>query len=398
MARMPVPVLWITGPPGVGKSTVSWRLFADLAASGTRTASCTAFADADQLCMCYPAPSDDPGRDVIRARNAGILIRNFQAAGVRRVIINGYVDPGLGVRRDLLASATVLVCRLRADPADLVRRFTGRQPRIDGDLEDLLIQTQGEADRMDASAFADVCVDTTGVPAGEVARLVRDRCRDWPGFGVADEQPAAPACARPAASAAWAVSQAPGSGGRILLLCGPAGVGKSTIGFRLYQRCLGAGRTAGYIDLDQIGFLRPRPEGDPLGHELKARNLAGIWPVYRAAGASHLVATGPVESQDALRVYQAALPGAVITVCRLHARPEELSQRIMTRGQGGSWPQPGDPLRGRPASYLSWFAGQAAAHARALEDAGLDALRVDTTGRTVGEAADLIAAATGWPG
>ncbi|HEV2253656.1 MAG TPA: ATP-binding protein [Streptosporangiaceae bacterium] len=53
-----VPVLWITGPAGVGKSTVSWQLFTELAGSGTRTA----FADADQLCMCYPAAPDDPGR------------------------------------------------------------------------------------------------------------------------------------------------------------------------------------------------------------------------------------------------------------------------------------------------------------------------------------------------
>jgi molybdopterin-guanine dinucleotide biosynthesis protein len=64
-----VPVLWITGPAGVGKSTVSWQLFTELAASGMRAA----FADADQLCMCYPAPPDDPGRDLIRARNAGVV-------------------------------------------------------------------------------------------------------------------------------------------------------------------------------------------------------------------------------------------------------------------------------------------------------------------------------------
>ena len=45
-----VPVLWITGPAGVGKSTVSWHLFTELAGFGTRTA----FGDADQLSICYP--------------------------------------------------------------------------------------------------------------------------------------------------------------------------------------------------------------------------------------------------------------------------------------------------------------------------------------------------------
>jgi hypothetical protein len=70
----------------------------------------------------------------------------------------------------------------------------------------------------------------------------------------------------------------------------------------------------------------------------------------------------------------------------------------MTRGEGGDWPQPGDPLRGQPASYLSRVAEQAAAEARALDHASLHALRIDTTGRTAGEAADLIAAAASWPG
>jgi predicted ABC-type ATPase len=384
------PVLWITGPAGVGKSTISWQLFTELAGSGTRTA----FADADQLCMCYPAPPDDPGRDLIRARNAGVVIRNCQAAGARRVIVNGAVDPVLGVRPDLLEQAAVTVCRLRADPDEVVRRRLGRQRASGGDAGDLVRQVRDGCDRMDASDFADVCVDTTGVPAGEVARLVRDRCRGWPGFGAVCGQPGA----APMGPGGPAGSQAHGCGGQVLLLCGPAGVGKSTIGFQLYQRCLRAGLTAGYIDLDQVGFLTPHPDGDPRNHGLKARNLAGIWRTYHAAGARHLVMSGPVENQAVLRAYAAALPAAVITACRLHAGPAELRRRLMTRGEGGSWPQPGDPLRGQPECYLSRVAEQAAADARALDNTPLDALRIDTTGRTAGEAADLTADAAGWPG
>jgi hypothetical protein len=184
----------------------------------------------------------------------------------------------------------------------------------------------------------------------------------------------------------------------VLLLCGPVGVGKSTIGFQLYLRCLREGFTAGYVDLDQIGFLAPPSAGDPGNHRLKAQNLAGIWRTYRAVGATHLVMSGPVGGQAALGAYAAALPGAVLTACRLHAGPADLRRRIMTRGDGGSWPQPGDPLRGQPESYLSQVAEQAAADAKTLDRAPLGALRVDTTGHTAGEAADLIVAASGWPG
>jgi hypothetical protein len=126
----PVPVLWITGPAGVGKSTVSWQLFTEMAGSGTRTA----FADADQLGMCYPATPGDPGRDLMRARNADVVIRNFRAAGAARVIVNGVVDPALGMQPDLLEEAAVTVCRLRADPDEVVRRFAGRQRHGVGDM------------------------------------------------------------------------------------------------------------------------------------------------------------------------------------------------------------------------------------------------------------------------
>lgn len=385
-----MPVLWITGPAGVGKSTVSWQLFTELAGSRTRVA----FADADQLCMCYPPPPDDRGRDRIRARNAGAVIGNYQAAGARRVIVNGVVDPVLGVPPDLIDRAELMVCRLRADRDEVVRRFTGRHPRSDGDLRDAVRHVRDECDRMDTSGLGDVCVDTTGMAPAEVARLVRDSCRDWPGFReVARERPGA----APAVLAGAAGSAADGAGGQVLLLCGPAGVGKSTIGFQLYLRCVQAGLRAGYIDLDQIGFLTPPADGDPRNHKLTARNLAAIWRTYHDAGARHLVMTGPIDNQAALETYTAALPAAAVTACRLHAGRPELTRRIMTRGGGGSWPQPGDPLRGQLASYLLRVAEQAATDAQVLDRIHLDAMRIDTDGHTAAQAADLTATAAGWP-
>lgn len=137
-----VPVLWITGPAGIGKSAVSWPLFAELASSGARAA----FIDADQLCMCYPAPPDDPGRDRIRARNASVVIGNYRAAGARCVIVSGVVDPALGVQRDLIEHATVMVCRLRADRDEVVRRLAGRDQRGAAAAGAVLPQVRAECD------------------------------------------------------------------------------------------------------------------------------------------------------------------------------------------------------------------------------------------------------------
>ncbi|MBV9451967.1 MAG: hypothetical protein JO345_39390 [Streptosporangiaceae bacterium] len=74
------------------------------------------------------------------------------------------------MRRALLEQAAVLVCRLRADPDEVVRRLAGKRRHFGEDVRDLARQVRDGCDRMDASDFADVCVDTTGVPAGEVAR------------------------------------------------------------------------------------------------------------------------------------------------------------------------------------------------------------------------------------
>jgi AAA domain len=165
-----IPLLWLSGPAGVGKSTVSWQLFTEL----TRAGAHVAFADTDQLCMCYPAPPADPGRERLKALNLNAMLANYQAAGARVMIVNGVVDPSRGVHRDVLSRAALTVCRLRADRDELARRFTERHGTGD-DLNDALNFTLAEADAMDASSFADVDLETSGVPAAQV-RIDTDGC------------------------------------------------------------------------------------------------------------------------------------------------------------------------------------------------------------------------------
>ena len=397
-----MPVLWLCGPAGVGKSTVSWQLFTEL----TRAGAHIGFADTDQLCMCYPAPSADPGRERLKAQNLSAMLANYRAAGARCMIVNGVVDPVCGVYREVFSEAALTVCRLRADRDELTRRFTGRHSPSD-DLQDALTDTLAEADAMDASNFADAVVETSGVPAAQVAALVRGSCTHWPGFAAGVTTSDRDAVGPDTRSAGHSRLGADAPGGHILLISGPAGVGKSTIGFALYLRYLRAGLTAGYVDLRQIGFVSPGRPGDRCQHQLKASNLAAMWRSYHAAGARHLVATGRVESDAVLSAYREALPEATITLCQLRAGRAELTRRVMSRRDGGSWPEPGDQLRGQPAEFLAGVADRAAAECDALDRSGpstisssaaqISILRIDTDGRSVAEAAGLIAAATGFP-
>ena len=254
-----VPVLWITGPAGVGKSAVAWQLFTDLAQAGIRVA----FANADQLCMCFPVPLGEPTREQIKAQNFGVLVPRYRAAGAQCVIANGCLDPHRGLYPELMPQADVTVCRLRADPQDVARRLTGRNgPGQDPD--EPLEATRTQAEALDTSSFADACVDTTGVAAAGVARLVRDSCRNWPGFtGSLPKTPVMPGAHAHGHGDVRVSGDAGDADGQMLLICGPTGVGKSTIGFQLLVRYVNDGLMAGYIDLDQIGFVRPGSDDDP---------------------------------------------------------------------------------------------------------------------------------------
>jgi hypothetical protein len=367
---MGVPLLWLYGPPGVGKTTAGWELFNELAVPA-------GFVDIDQLGMCYapgtaeqwaPEPASDPGRHRMKARNLDAVAANFAAAGARWLVVPGVVDARRGV--EPLTRATVVPCRLRADPADLRRRLGGRNRPMDR-VDDVLSEAAA-LDRLPGP-----CVDTTGRGVAEVVRLVRAWLPDL------DHGPERPDPASPVTSP-----------GEILLLCGPTAVGTSTVGWRIYSELSRAGIRTAFADLAQIGFLRPAPAD----HALRAANLAAMWETFHARGARRMVAAGHVDRAEDVAAYRAALPAATITVCRLRAGAAQLTERIMMRGRGESATRglAGDKLTGQPAACLRHVPARAAAEAEALDRSGIGDLCVDTDHRAVADIADEIS--TGWQG
>ena len=384
MTSDPIPLLWLCGPSGVGKSTVGWQFFTQLTRTGIRIG----YLDIDQLGMCYPAPASDPERHRIKAQNLGAVVATFQAAGTRCVIVSGVVDAVHGVRTyvDQLPQVALTVCRLRADHDVLAERLVSR-----GRRSDQLDAVLREADILDYSDFADTCVDTSGIPVSEVIRMVREQAGRWPALAEQTHLPnsQAPTTYFPT------VHSAPGS---ILWLCGTTGVGKSTVGWQIFEDVRRAGVTAAFVDLEQIGFCQPVSVDDPDNHQVKAHNLAAMWQTFRASGARCLIVVGPVNHPDAVRIYTDALPEAALTLCRLHAGPDQLRHRIMLRGQGRGPRIPGDELDGKPAASLQWIAEKAAAVAEALHRAAIGDLCIDTDGRTIEEVAQVVLArANGWP-
>ncbi len=74
--------------------------------------------------------------------------------------MSGVVDPDRGLHTGMVPLAAFTACRLRVGRDELKQRFLHR-----GGQADMLEEVLSEADAIDASDFADVCVDTSGLPA-----------------------------------------------------------------------------------------------------------------------------------------------------------------------------------------------------------------------------------------
>ena len=379
-----LPALWLYGASGVGKTTVTWELFVRLAGEGVPTG----YIDIDQLGMCYaqpaprhwaPEPAEDPGRHRLKARALDAVVANFCDAGARCVVVPGVIDPIRGVETELVPHAALTICRLRAEPADLGRRLAARGNPTDDLAEEL---RYGEA--LDRAFATDPCVDTTGLTVAEVVDRVR-ALTGWPDLTAPVGKPG-PTRQVPDATP-----------GEILWLCGPAAIGKSSVGWQVYQQVRRAGVNAAFVDLDQIGFHRPVPAGDPGNHRLKAANLAVVWHAFRASRAGCLIAAGPLDRPEDVAAYTAALPAATITLCRLHASRQALADRVARRGRGltPTWGLAGDELIGQPQARLREITDQAARILDALD--GVGDLRVDTDDRPADEIAAEILGRTSWP-
>ncbi len=360
-----IPVLWLTGPPGVGKTAVAWEIYQRLQHAGADVA----YVDVDQLGICYPALTQDPDRHGLKARNVAALRANFAAAGARTLIVSGVVDAERGPDIDALGGPPIAVVRLRADRDELrirLRRRDGSSAQQEGALE--------EAGAFDRGGFADQRLDTTGLSIGEAASRVLGEIGDRP-----------PDANEPAASPASGIGEAAEADGDVLWVSGPTGVGKSTVAFRAYLDVLGAGQPAAYVDINQLGFCSTAPDYAPL----RARNLAALWTYFPAVGARLAIVTGRVSSRAETRLYEQALPGVRLSWRRLRVGDAELARRILSRGEGGSWAEPGDPLRGRPRAELLAVADEASAAARLLDQERVG-LPVDIDGLDVESAATTL--------
>ena len=120
-----VPMLVITGPPGVGKTAVAAAISDELEGAGMPHA----MVDADQLRWCYPALANDRFRVALGLRNLAAVWANYRQERAERLVLADIVERRADVEgyRQVIPGAAITVVRLEATLPTIERRLRGRE-------------------------------------------------------------------------------------------------------------------------------------------------------------------------------------------------------------------------------------------------------------------------------
>ena len=177
-------ILWLSGPTGVGKSTVGWELFMRAWRDGRRAA----LIDLQQIGFLQPAGPGDPDNHGLKARNLAAMWATIRADGADGLIVVGAVDDRDQLREytNALPASTLTLVLLQASRDQLaeriIRRWHGEGPRIPGDqllrgdsakLGRIADHAAISAARIARAGFADVVVDTDGLTVDEVIQAIQ---------------------------------------------------------------------------------------------------------------------------------------------------------------------------------------------------------------------------------
>ncbi|MDQ3539162.1 MAG: ATP/GTP-binding protein [Chloroflexota bacterium] len=167
------PVVVITGPVGVGKTTTLQALSELLMA---REVSHT-MIDMDALTATFPRPPGDRFNARLGFRNLANVVRNARGVGSTRLIVAGVVESrdGRDPYRAAIPDAKVTVVRLVASIESIHRRIKARNSLSGWSEADAAWELDRAAELiaiMDAADVADVCIDTSDRRPEEVAREI----------------------------------------------------------------------------------------------------------------------------------------------------------------------------------------------------------------------------------
>jgi hypothetical protein len=163
-----VPVLLVTGPIGVGKTTITAEAARLLGEAKIPYAS----IDLARIGECWPAPAEDPWNERLIHQNLACMWAHFAEAGVDRLLLCRVLETRslLDHIRAAVPGADITVVRLRAPlnalDARIRSREAGRDPQWYLDTTAYLI------DKLEHAGVEDHVVENHGRSAADVAAEV----------------------------------------------------------------------------------------------------------------------------------------------------------------------------------------------------------------------------------
>jgi chloramphenicol 3-O-phosphotransferase len=162
-----VPVLLITGPVGVGKTSTASAVSSLL----SQQQILHACVDLPQISKAFPERRDDPWNERLAHRNLGSMWENFRAVGTERLIVTRVLESRSLIRRieDAVPGASVVVVRLRA-PLEIVHaRIRAREPQ---QPDWFLAAAEYLVPAMDEQPVEDYLIDNSSLSVDETAREI----------------------------------------------------------------------------------------------------------------------------------------------------------------------------------------------------------------------------------
>ncbi len=357
-------ILWLFGPPGVGKSVTSWEVLNLLSERDQQTS----YVDVDQLGMADPKRGDE---SEVHRRNAWALAavsRVHAQRGATTLVVSGVLDPDqMEFYRRALADFDLALVRLAVDEVVLRGRLDAR-----GNYAEEWSGVLADARRHEAAGHGLPVVRTDGGSPSEVARRVRDVARTFPiaSFARAHE---------PTPTTAIDV-------GRAVLITGSRVIGKSTVGWLAFMMARQRKIPTAFVDLRQLGFHGRA--GGPIDHALQAATTGALWRVFRARGNHLLLLNGTTDDPAQAKMYADRLDGTPMSIFRLTASQSELTARARARSRGEMALLAGDDIVDAKDEYLEQIVADAYLAQESRSPA--DELVLDTTSLTATDSARMV--------
>ncbi len=121
----------------------------------------------------------------------------------------------------------------------------------------------------------------------------------------------------------------------VLVITGPCGAGKSSVGFECLELLDAGGVGAAMIDAE-LAYFHPKPDDDPQGTRVAEQALAAVAPIYAAAGIERLLLPRVIERPRHLEPYNLETSARECCTYKLEVSKETIAERLSAREVGSA--------------------------------------------------------------